>query len=231
VFVAPVEEVMTVLCAKHEPIYDTLSGTGRLQLQQLCKVCESGMFIQSHATIVSNQTNKDVIPPISLEYDCCDSTNRNFKLNRLRLHLPLEGVAGSPDDLKIVNHKVEDVDRLLFENDRKFNHFTMNTRIPSLSFLGMMTGLTMTGFCYCCCLKCCCRRCLKFSKWWKDNNPCTTIIFNPRIVTSIRSPGEIVRDSESRASGRSRRSLTEDAITSKVVGLNTDKSTMPTGKR
>ena len=114
-FVAPVEEVMTVLCAKHEPIDVTLSGTDRLQLQPLCKAYGSGMFIQSHATIVSNHTNKDVIHPLSLEYDCCDSTNRNFELNRLRLQLPLESAAGSLDDLKIANHKVEDVDRLLLK--------------------------------------------------------------------------------------------------------------------
>ena len=134
-----------------------------------------------------------MIPPLSLEYDCCDSMSKSFKLNRLRLHMPMEGAAGSFDDLKIANHKVGDVERLIFENDWKFKHFTVDSNMSSLSYVAMITtGLTLFCFCYCC-SKC---RCFKFSKWWKDNRPCTTIICTPRIVASIQSPRGNVRDSE-----------------------------------
>ena len=94
------------------------------------------------------------------------------------------------------------------------------------------TGLTLICFCYCCCSKCCYKRCPKLSKWWKDSNPCTTIVFKPKIVTSIHSSRESVRGSESRVSGRTRRSITEAAEASELVCLNADnKCATSTGKR
>jgi hypothetical protein len=128
-FVAPVVDALTVLCVKHDPIDVTLIGTGRLQLQPMCKAYGNRMFIHSHATIVNNHTNKDVIAPLSLECDSCDSISKSFKLNRLRLHMTMEGVASSFDDLRIANHKVGDVDRFIFENDWKFKHFTVDSNM------------------------------------------------------------------------------------------------------
>ena len=226
-FVAPALEVLTVLCDKREPTDVTLSGTGRLRMEPRCKAYGSRVLIQSHVT-VSNHTGKDVIPPLSLGYDCCGSVDKKFKLNRLRLQVSLGGVAGSLDDVKIANHKTEDTERLIYEQDWKAKHFAVDTSMSLLSYVGMTTMLTLICSCYWC-LKCCCRRCFKFSKWWKDNKPCATIVFNPRIVTSIRSSGENVRGSEPRASGRNRRSLTEAAIISNFACLDTDsKRTMAT---
>ena len=140
-----------MLCVKNEPMDVTLSGTGRLQLEPMCKAYGSRMFIQSHATIVSNHTGRDMIPPISLEYDCSNSMSKNFKLNRLRLQIPLGNVAGSFDDLKVANHKA-DVERLIYEQDWNVKHFTVDTHMSFLSYVGMMTtGLTLISFCYCCC--------------------------------------------------------------------------------
>jgi len=47
-----------------------LLGTGKLQLIPMCKAYGKRILIQSHATIDSNRTNKDIIPPMSLEYEC-----------------------------------------------------------------------------------------------------------------------------------------------------------------
>ena len=147
---------INLLCVKHDPIDVTLIGTGRLQLQPICKAYGNRMFIHSHATIVNNHTNKDVIAPLSLECDSCDSISKSFKLNRLRLHMTMEGVASSFDDLRIANHKVGDVDRFIFENDWKFKHFTVDSNMSFLSYVAMITtGLTLFCFCYCCCSKCC----------------------------------------------------------------------------
>ena len=229
-FVAPVSDFLTVLCSKHEPMDVKLSGTGKLQLNPMCKVYGSRILIQSHATIVSNRTSKDIIPPISLEYDCCGSMDKNIKLNELHLHVPLRSVAVSRDNLKIASHKVEDDEKLIFEQEWKIKHLTLDSHLSFLSYVSMATaGLTLICFCYCC--KCCHKRCPKFSKWWKDNNPCTTIIFKPKIVTSIHSSRESVRGSEPRAIGRTRRSLTEATESSDLVCLNVEnKGTMHTGK-
>ena len=67
-FVAPASNILTVLCSKHEPMDVKLLGTGKLQLNHMCKAYGSRILIQSHATIVSNRTSKYIIPPMSLEY-------------------------------------------------------------------------------------------------------------------------------------------------------------------
>jgi hypothetical protein len=119
-----------------------------------------------------------IIPPMSLEYDCCGSIDKNFKLDELRLR----SVAGSLDDLKIASHKVEDVEKLILEEEWKVKHSTLDSHLSFLSYVGMATTvLTLICLCYCCCSKCCRKRCPKCSKWWKDNNPSTTV-FKPKIL-------------------------------------------------
>ena len=103
-FVTPTSDVLTVLCSKHEPMDVKLLGTGILQRNPMCNAYGNRILIQSHATIVSNCRNNVIIPPMSLEYDCCGGIDKNFKLNELRLHIPLRNVASSLD-LKIASHK------------------------------------------------------------------------------------------------------------------------------
>jgi len=166
----------------------------------MCKAYGRRIFIQSHSTLVSNRTSKDVIPPLSLEYDSCGGIDNTFKLNELHLHIPLRSVTSSLNDLRFVSHKVEDVENLILEQDWKIKHSTVNSHLSFLSYVGMVTtSLTLICLCYCCCSRCCHKRWPKFSKWWKDNNPCNTIIFKPRIVNSIHSSSESMRWSGSRA--------------------------------
>ena len=106
-----------------------LLGIGKLQLHPMCKAYGNMMLIQSQATIVSNRTNKDIIPPMSLEYDCCGGIDKNFKLNEQRLHIPLRSVTSSLDDLKIACYKVEYVEKLILERDWKIKHSTIDSHI------------------------------------------------------------------------------------------------------
>jgi len=125
-----------------------LLGTGKLQLNPMCKAYGNRILIQSHATIVSNRTSKDIIPPMYLEYDCCGSIDKKFKLNELRLHIPLRSVAGSLDDLRIASHKVED-EKLILEQEWKVKNSTVDSHLSFLSYVGMATtGLTLICFCF-----------------------------------------------------------------------------------
>jgi len=152
--------------------------------------------------------------------------------HELHLHISLSSVTNVLDDLRIASHKLEDVENLILEQDWKIKHSTVYSRLPFLSYVGMvMTSLTLTCLCYCCCSKCCRKRCPKLSKWWKDN-PCTTIIYKPKIVNSIQSSRESVRRSGSRASNNVKHSLTDAAEATELVSLNTNvKTTAPSGKR
>ena len=106
-----------MLCSKHKPMDVKLLGTVNLQQNPMCKSFGNMILIQSHSTIVSNRTNKDIIPTMFLDYDCCGSIDKNFKLKELRLHKSLKSVAGSLDDLRIASHKVEDVEKLILEQE------------------------------------------------------------------------------------------------------------------
>jgi len=136
---------------------------------------------------------------MSLKYDCCGCIDKNYKLNELRLHIPLRSVAGSLDDLRIASHKAEDVEKIILEQEWKVKHSTLDLHLCFLSYVCIATtGLTLICLCYCCCSKCYRRRCPKFSKSWKDNNSCTTIFSNQRLlhgfihqrkVRGVQSPG------------------------------------------
>jgi hypothetical protein len=173
--------------------------------------------IQSRSALVSNRTSKDVIPSVSLEYDCCGSEDQNIKLNKLHLHVPLRSVTNSLDHLRIASHKVEDVENLIHEQDLKIKHSTVVSRLSFLSYVGMVTNsLTLICLCYCCCSKC-----PKFSKWWKDNNPCTMIVVNSKTVKSIHSSRERFRCSGSTASNKTRHSLSGAIEATELVYLDT----------
>ena len=65
---------------------------------------------------------------MSLEYDCCGSIDKKFKLNEERLHIPLKSVADSLD-FRIVSHKAEDVEKLLLEQEWKIKYSTSHLHL------------------------------------------------------------------------------------------------------
>jgi len=92
------------------------------------KAYRSRILIQCHSTLVSNCTSKDVIPLMPLEYDCCGSVDRNFKLNDLHLHLTLRSVTNSLDDLRIASDKLEDVENLILEHGWNIKHSELDSQ-------------------------------------------------------------------------------------------------------
>ena len=232
-FVAPKREVLIVLCSKHEPSDFTLISTGKLKLNNLCKGYGSRILIQAQLTISTKNTDKDIIPHLPLEFDCCEVQGMNFSSNKIHLNLPLTNVIHHLDDLKVAYHKVEEVEKLIEEQDWKLRLSNMDYHLSFLSYVGMViTTLTCFILFYCCC----CKRCLKlgpdFSRWLKDNNPCTTIVFKPKIVNSIHSSRESLKYHNTRASVKSKNSEGETAETTQLVSLNpTNKQMLPSGKR
>jgi len=63
--------------------------------------------------MTTNNTEKDIIPPLSLDYDCCLFETKNTKLNNIHLDLPLRNIVNRLEDLRLASHKVEEVDRLI----------------------------------------------------------------------------------------------------------------------
>jgi hypothetical protein len=63
---------------------------------------------------------------LPLEFDCCEVQGKNFSLNNMHLNLPLNNVIHHLDDLKIANHKVEEVEGLTEEQEWKLRHANMD---------------------------------------------------------------------------------------------------------
>lgn len=94
------------------------------------------------------------------------------------------------------------------------------------------TSLVTFILCYCCSCKCCKKRFPNFSKWWKDSNPCTTIVIKPKIVNSIHSSRESLRIPGTRMSSVRKPSQDDVMEETELVCLKTgNKHLTPSGKR
>jgi hypothetical protein len=78
---------------------------------------------------------------------------RVFKLNDINLDLPMRNIVNHLDNLWLASHKVEEVDRLISEQEWKIKHSASDFHLSFLSYVGMFTtGIVMIICCYCCCV-------------------------------------------------------------------------------
>ena len=97
-YVAPRPDVLTFLCSKQEPSGIEIVGTGKLILHNACKAYGARVLIQAQTIMTFNNT-EDVIPPLSLEYDCCTSEEKPAKLKDFHLELQLKNTVNRLEDL------------------------------------------------------------------------------------------------------------------------------------
>jgi hypothetical protein len=202
-------------------------GTGNLILHSTCKAYGARVLIQAQSIMTSNSTGKDIIPPLSLDYDCCGLERKSTKLKDILLGMPMKNIVNHLQDLRLASHKVEEVDKLIAEQEWKIKQSKFDYHISFLSYVGIATVLFMIIFCYCCCK----RKFPNFAKWLKDNNPCTTIVIKPKIINSVHSSKESLRIPHTRTSIKLKPSQ-EDAIEErKIVSLKAcNKQLAPSGK-
>jgi hypothetical protein len=103
-YIAPRPDILTILCSKQEPTDIEIEGTGKFKLQSNCKAYGARDLIQAHAVISYNSTEKDIIPPISFDYDCCNFVGRDVKLHDVHLELTLKNIINRLDDLRVTSH-------------------------------------------------------------------------------------------------------------------------------
>jgi hypothetical protein len=126
IFVAPCPDVLTILCLKQEPSDIEIEGTGKLKLHSSCKAYGARVLIQAQTVVSFNNSEKDIIPPLSLDYDCCNFAGKNVELKDIHLELPLQNVINRLDDLRLASQKVDEVNRLIFEQEWKIKRFTFD---------------------------------------------------------------------------------------------------------
>ena len=86
------------------------SASSWLSLHNLRTGYGSRILLQVQLTLSTNNIDKDIIPHLPLEFDCCEVQGKNFSLNNIHFNLTLTNVIRHLDDLKVANHKMEEVE-------------------------------------------------------------------------------------------------------------------------
>jgi hypothetical protein len=116
----------------------------------MCKAYRTKVLILAQVTAETNNTEKDIIPHVSLDIDCCQAESKNINLNNIRLYLPLKNKINHLDDICVTSRRVYDVERLISEQEWKIKHSNIDCHLSFLSYVGMVTtSLIMFIFCYC----------------------------------------------------------------------------------
>jgi hypothetical protein len=88
IFVAPTLDHINVICAKQNPTEIELKGSGTLTFLTDCTGYGEKVMLKSFTMHSVNHTNKDIIPPLQLEVDCCEEQSNRITLDELRLESP-----------------------------------------------------------------------------------------------------------------------------------------------
>jgi hypothetical protein len=194
IYVAPVPSQMTILCPNQSPTGLEVKNNGILSFLTDCTGYSERVMIRSITSHYVNQTSKDIIPPLELSVNCCESEAAKIQLDELQLETPLKNLLTHNDELQLASYKVQDVQKLIEEQEWKLKHEKATHQLSVLSSIGAATLVLSIGILCCCCCCCCCRCCRRcwprFAKWAWDEGKCSTIVFKPKIVSSVHTSND-----------------------------------------
>jgi len=161
-YTSPKDEIFTVLCG-NEKSQMKLQGCGKLHLPPRCKGYSTHSTLYAISTIVSNSSKDDVLPLAPVDLDCCLSIQEKEQLSEVSLNKPSTNILSSVEDLKIASVKVDEIQDMNKEEERKkFKHFSL-----SMTTWGSAM-LTFVIFVVCMCCSCCCKCCRQIGFWIWD---------------------------------------------------------------
>ena len=138
---APVPEHLTVLCAGLKPTDVEITGSGVLTFLAACTGYGS-TYLTVHSV---NNTDKDINQPLDLTHDCCEMTVDALPLGEIQLEAPIKNIPTHDRDLYLANHKIENVQKLVDEQEEKVTH-TSEKKMPLLSMIGTMIFVVFFAF-------------------------------------------------------------------------------------
>ena len=187
IYVAPVPERLTVLCEGQKPTDVEIKGSGVLSFLSACTGYGNTVIIRSLSVHSVNNTDKDINKPVNLTHDCCEMTVDALPLDELQLEIPVKSIPTHDGELHLANHRVENVQKLVEEQEWKFAHTVKKNMSLSSVFNTIIIVVFVCLLCCCCCLCRCCRNCwLRIMRWWYfDDTTYGTIVFRPKVVNSI----------------------------------------------
>jgi hypothetical protein len=178
---------MTILCPDQQPTELEIKGNGILSFLTDCTGYSDKIMIRSVTSHYVNQTRKDIIPALYLPFDFCESEGTKIHLDELQLETPLKNILTHNDELQLASYKVNDVQKLIEEQEWKLKHERSAHQLSVLSSIGAAAlTLLIAILCYCRCRNCWGR----FVKRAWDDSKCGTIIFKPRIINSVHTSSD-----------------------------------------
>jgi hypothetical protein len=83
---------MTVLCSDQNQTDIELQGSGILTFLADCTGYGDQAMIRSLTTQYVNNTQKDIMPPLYLPFNCCETSENRIHLDELQLETPLKDI-------------------------------------------------------------------------------------------------------------------------------------------
>jgi hypothetical protein len=133
------------------------------------------------------------LSPTCLHYDCCEHLGSKLKLDAIKLlpELPLKNVFVHSNAFKYASHSVDQVERIIIQNEAEFNEDHKIDHLIFLSYLGMATMVALGLLIYCC-------FCKKYNLLRKflDDDCCGRICISQTVINQreINSSDENVTD-------------------------------------
>jgi hypothetical protein len=123
-----------------------IKGSGVLTLFSDCTGYGNTVVIRSLTIHSVNNTSKDTNQPLNLTHDCCEINVDTLPLGEIQLEAPIQSIPTHDGELHLANHKVENVQRLVDEQEWKVTH-TAEKSMSLLSMIGTMTFVVFFVFC------------------------------------------------------------------------------------
>jgi hypothetical protein len=89
-FIAPGCDQLTILCQNQEPYDLEIKGNGKITFYKDCTGYGSQVLITSFTEGNVNNTQKDVIPPLTLTMECCESESNKLILDAMLMAAPIK---------------------------------------------------------------------------------------------------------------------------------------------
>jgi hypothetical protein len=149
--------------------------------------------IQTQSIFTSNRTDKDIVPDVTLQYDCCEHLGSKLKLNIVKgtSELPLKNLHTHSSAFKYADHSIDKEERLILQNEAKLRRENNLNQLNFLSYIGIaMTLAILLLLCCCVCTKCNCW------KRWMDDECCGRICIRETVTNQrdVKSSNEDLRE-------------------------------------
>jgi hypothetical protein len=90
-----------------------------------------------------------VLPLVPVDSDCCLSLQEKEQLSEISLNKPLTNILSSVEDLKIASFKIDEIQKMIQEEKKKFEHFSLSLT-TSGSVITIVTFIVPAVLVKCC---------------------------------------------------------------------------------